>query len=212
MSKVINELCAKGARVIFQDTHVSGHACKEEIKLIYTLVKPKYAIPVHGEFRHLSEHRELVKSLGYAEENIFVLRSGDCLELTPEEGHVAGHVPAGGILVDGLGVGDVGNIVLRDRHMLAENGIVIAVLTLDSASGEILAGPEVMSRGFIYVRESEDLTREMRDIVADCVDRCCGRGHIDWNKIKTSIKDDLGLYLWKKMKRNPAILPIIMEV
>ena len=212
VSKVINELCAKGARVIFQDTHVSGHACKEEIKLIYTLVKPKYAIPVHGEFRHLSEHRELVKSLGYAEENIFVLRSGDCLELTPEEGHVAGHVPAGGILVDGLGVGDVGNIVLRDRHMLAENGIVIAVLTLDSASGEILAGPEVMSRGFIYVRESEDLTREMRDIVADCVDRCCGRGHIDWNKIKTSIKDDLGLYLWKKMKRNPAILPIIMEV
>ncbi len=212
VSKVINELSMKGAKVIFQDTHVSGHACQEEIKLIYSLVRPKYAIPVHGEFRHLKEQAEIVNSLGIPKENIFILMNGDVLELGEERGGITGHVQTGGIFVDGLGVGDVGNIVLRDRQNLSENGIIIVVLTLEKYSNQLLAGPDIVSRGFVYVRESEDLMEEAHKIVMDAVEDCLGRNVSDWGKIKNIIKESLNDFLWKRMKRNPIILPIIMEV
>lgn len=212
VSKVINELSMKEAKVIFQDTHVSGHACQEEIKLIYSLVRPKYAIPVHGEFRHLKEQAEIVNSLGISKENIFVLLNGDVLELGEDFGKVTGHVQTGGIFVDGLGVGDVGNIVLRDRQNLSENGIIIVVLTLEKYSNQLLAGPDIVSRGFVYVRESEDLMEEARRIVTDALEDCLGRNVSDWGKIKNVIKESLNEFLWKRMKRNPIILPIIMEV
>ena len=212
VSKVINELAMKGAKVIFQDTHVSGHACQEEIKLIYALTKPKYAIPVHGEYRHLMTHAELAEGMGVDKDNIFILSSGDVLELGDECGKVVGKVPANGILVDGLGVGDVGNIVLRDRQHLSENGLIIIVVTLEKYSNQILAGPDIVSRGFVYVRESENLMDEARDVVNDALERCLYNGVSDWGKIKNEIKDSLSEYLWKKTKRNPMILPIIMEV
>ncbi len=212
VSKVINELSMKGAEVIFQDTHVSGHACQEEIKLIYSLLHPKYSVPVHGEFRHLKSQAEIAASLGIPKENIYILRSGDVLELGNEEAGVTGHVPSGSILVDGLGVGDVGNIVLRDRQNLSENGIIIVVLTLEKYSNQLLAGPDIVSRGFGYVRESEDLMEEARLVVSEAVEDCLERNISDWTKIKNVIKDSLNDYLWKKMKRNPIILPIIMEV
>ncbi len=212
VSKVINELSMKGAKVIFQDTHVSGHACQEEIKLIYSLVRPKYAIPVHGEFRHLKEQAEIVNSLGIPKENIFILMNGDVLELGEERGGITGRVQTGGIFVDGLGVGDVGNIVLRDRQNLSENGIIIVVLTLEKYSNQLLAGPDIVSRGFVYVRESEDLMEEAHKIVMDAVEDCLGRNVSDWGKIKNIIKESLNDFLWKRMKRNPIILPIIMEV
>ncbi len=211
VAKVINELGMKGAKVIFQDTHVSGHACQEEIKLIYSLVKPKYAIPVHGEYRHLIAQKEVVKSLGYDNEHIFIAKSGDVIELGEEKAAITGKVPTGAILVDGLGVGDVGNIVLRDRQNLAENGIIIVVLTLEKYSGQLVAGPDIVTRGFVYVREAEELLDEARAIVTDSVQTCMDKNITDWSKIKNIIKDDLSEYLWKKMKRNPVILPIIME-
>jgi len=212
VSKVINELSMKGAKVIFQDTHVSGHACQEEIKLIYSLVRPKYSIPVHGEFRHLKAQAEIVNSLGIPKENTFILMNGDVLELGEDFGRITGHVQTGGIFVDGLGVGDVGNIVLRDRQNLSENGIIVVVLTLEKYSNQLLAGPDIVSRGFVYVRESEDLMEEARRIVADAVEDCLGRNISDWGKIKNVIKESLNDFLWKRMKRNPIILPIIMEV
>ena len=212
VSKVINELSMKGAEVIFQDTHVSGHACQEEIKLIYSLLHPKYSVPVHGEFRHLKAQAEIAQSLGISKENTFIMRSGDVLELGEEEAGITGRVTNGSILVDGLGVGDVGNIVLRDRQNLSENGIIIVVLTLEKYSNQLLAGPDIVSRGFVYVRESEDLMEEARLIVSDAVQDCLDRNITDWAKIKNIIKDSLSEYLWKKMKRNPIILPIIMEV
>lgn len=212
VSKVINELSRKGADVIFQDVHVSGHACQEEIKLIYSLVKPKYAIPVHGEYRHLKAQAGIVKDLGIPKENIFILSSGDVLELNEQEpARVTGKVRTGAILVDGLGVGDVGNIVLRDRQHLAEDGIMIVVLTLEKHSGNLLAGPDIVSRGFVYVRESEDLMDEARIVVEDAIDVCLDKHITDWGKIKNIIKDSLGDFLWKRTKRNPMILPIIME-
>lgn len=212
VSKVINELSIKGAKVIFQDTHVSGHACQEEIKLIYALTRPKYAIPVHGEYRHRIRHAELAQELGIPKENTLILSSGDVLALNAEEAEVIDHVPAQGILVDGLGVGDVGNIVLRDRQYLSENGLIIVVVTLEKYSNQILAGPDIVSRGFVYVRESENLMEEAADVVNDALERCLGRNMSDWSKIKTEIKDSLSDYIWKRMKRNPMILPIIMEV
>ena len=212
VSKVINELSRKGADVIFQDVHVSGHACQEEIKLIYSLVKPKYAIPVHGEYRHLKAQAGIAKDLGIPKENIFILSSGDVLELNEQEpARVTGKVRTGSILVDGLGVGDVGNIVLRDRQHLAEDGIMIVVLTLEKHSGNLLAGPDIVSRGFVYVRESEDLMDEARIVVEDAIDVCLDKHITDWGKIKNIIKDSLGDFLWKRTKRNPMILPIIME-
>lgn len=212
VTNVINELLRKGADVIFQDVHVSGHACQEEIKLIYTLVHPKYAIPVHGEYKHLKAQAKIVRGLGIPKENIFILNSGDVLELDKEEAKVTGKVPVGAILVDGLGVGDVGNIVLRDRQHLAEDGILIVVLALDSYSDQLVSGPDIVSRGFVYVRESDELMEEARLVVDEAVKSCLDRGVSDWGKIKGSIKDSLSDYVWKKTKRRPMILPIIMEV
>ena len=211
VAKVINELGMKGAKVIFQDTHVSGHACQEEIKLLHSLIKPKYAIPVHGEYRHLMAQKEVVQSLGYDKEDIFIAKCGDVLELSEEKAGIVGHVQTGEILVDGLGVGDVGNIVLRDRQNLAENGIIIVVLTLEKYSGQLVAGPDIVTRGFVYVREAEELLDEAREVVSGSVETCMDKNITDWSKIKNIIKDDLSEYLWKKMKRNPVILPIIME-
>ena len=212
VSKVINELSMKGANVIFQDTHVSGHACQEEIKLIYSLVKPKYSIPVHGEYRHLKTQAELAELMGIDKDHIFILTSGDVLTLSEKEGYVAEHVPAGDILVDGLGVGDVGNIVLRDRQNLAENGIIIVVMTFEKYSNQLLAGPDIVSRGVVYVREAENLLEDARKVVNDAVVECVEKNISDWGKIKMVVKETLSDYLWKKIKRNPMILPIIMEV
>ena len=212
VTKIINELLRKGAEVIFQDAHVSGHACQEEIKLIYTLVKPRYAIPVHGEYKHLKAQARIAMDLGIAKEDIFILESGDVLELGEQEAKVTGKVPVGDILVDGLGVGDVGNIVLRDRQHLAEDGIMIVVLALDQASGYLVSGPDIVSRGFVYVKESDELMEEARERMAEVIENCLDRGITDWGKIKNSIKDSLGDYVWKKTKRRPMILPIILEV
>ena len=212
VTNVINELLLKGADVIFQDVHVSGHACQEEIKLIYTMVRPKYAIPVHGEFKHLKAQAKIARELGFAKENIFILQSGEVLELTQEKAQVTGKVPVGDILVDGLGVGDVGNIVLRDRQHLAEDGIIIVVLGLDSATDELVSGPDIVSRGFVYVRESDELMDEARSVIGEAVEGCLDRGVSDWGKLKSSIKDSLGEFVWKKTKRRPMILPIIMEI
>lgn len=211
VAKVINELGMKGAKVIFQDTHVSGHACQEEIKLLYSLIKPKYSIPVHGEYRHLVAQKEVVMSLGYDKENVIIAKSGDVIELSQECAQISDHVQTGSILVDGLGVGDVGNIVLRDRQNLAENGIIIVVLTLEKYTGQLVAGPDIVTRGFVYVREAEELLDEAKAVIWDSVQTCMDKNVTDWSKIKNTIKDDLSEYLWKKMKRNPVILPIIME-
>ena len=212
VSRVINELSSKGAEVIFQDTHVSGHACQEELKLIYSLVKPKYAIPVHGEYRHLKANSEIAKSLGIPKENVFIIQSGDVLELDDESAKVVDKVHTGAVLVDGLGVGDVGNIVLRDRQHLAEDGIIIVVLTLERRTNRLLAGPDIVSRGFVYVRESEQLMEDARRAVSDALDKCLGGRHTDWNKIKLVIRDAMNDYIWKKTKRKPMVIPIIMDV
>ncbi len=212
INKIINELEMKGAKVIFQDTHVSGHACQEELKLIYALTKPQYAIPVHGEYRHLKRHAELAMEMGVAKKNVQILNNGSVLEISQEQAKVVGHVTSQGILVDGLGVGDVGNIVLRDRQQLSQNGLIIVVVTLEKQSGLLVAGPDIVSRGFVYVRESENLMEECYDVVSDALNRCLDRNITDWGKIKTTIKDELGEFLWKRTKRNPMILPIITEV
>ncbi len=212
INKIINELEMKGAKVIFQDTHVSGHACQEELKLIYALTKPQYAIPVHGEYRHLKRHAELAQEMGVNKDNIVIMNNGSVLELSKNRVKVTGHVISQGILVDGLGVGDVGNIVLRDRQHLSQNGLIIVVVTLEKHSNLLVAGPDIVSRGFVYVRESENLMEECHDVVEDALNRCLDHNVTDWGKIKTSIKDDLGEFLWKRTKRNPMILPIITEV
>ena len=211
VSKVINELSMKGAKVIFQDVHVSGHACQEEIKLIYSLVRPKYAIPVHGEYRHLTAQKHVVEDLGIPKENIFILASGNVLELDANSAAVTGSVHTGAIFVDGLGVGDVGNIVLRDRQHLSEDGIMIVVMTLERHSNVVLAGPDIVSRGFVYVRESEDLMEDAKEVVENALDSCLERNITDWGKIKNTVKDGLSDFLWKRTKRSPMILPIIME-
>ena len=211
VSKVINELSAMGANVIFQDAHVSGHACQEEIKLIYSLVKPKYAVPVHGEFRHLKAQALLADNLGIEKDHIFILKTGDVLELADDHGYVTGSVPTGSILVDGLGVGDVGNVVLHDRQHLAEDGIIIVVMTLDRGAHQVVAGPEIVSRGFVYVKEAEDLIDGAREAASEALDKCMDKGITDWSKLKMVIKDALGCYVWKRTKRRPMILPIIME-
>ena len=212
VSKVINELVRKGANVIFQDTHVSGHACQEEIKLIYALTKPQYAIPVHGEYRHLKTHAKLAMDMGVEKDHVLILSSGEVLELSKESAKIVGNVPCQGILVDGLGVGDVGNIVLRDRQHLSQNGLLIVVVTLEKYSNQLIAGPDIVSRGFVYVRESETLMDDAKMVVQDALDECLRKNITDWGRIKTSIKDSLGEFLWKRTKRNPMILPIITEV
>ena len=211
VTNVINELLMKGADVIFQDVHVSGHACQEDIKLIYTLVKPKYAIPVHGEYRHLIAQRNIARELGIPKDNIFILHSGEVLELDDSGAKVNGKVPVGAILVDGLGVGDVGNVVLRDRQHLAEDGIVIVVFGVDRTSAQLVSGPSIVSRGFVYVKESDKLIDEATDIVLDEVTEALSDGNSDWGKLKGVVKDALSEYIWKKTKRRPMILPIIMD-
>ena len=211
VTNIIKELQMKGADVIFQDVHVSGHACQEDIKLLYTLVKPKYSIPVHGEYRHLIAQRKIAKELGIPKENIFILHSGDILELDENSAKVKGKVPAGAILVDGLGVGDVGNVVLRDRQHLAEDGIVIVVFGLDKGSGQLVSGPSIVSRGFVYVRESDKLIDDATDLVLDEVTEALEKGVTDWGKLKNIVKEVLSDYIWKKTKRRPMIMPIIMD-
>ena len=212
VSRVINELTQKGAHVIFQDAHVSGHACQEELKLIYALLKPKYAIPVHGEYRHLKANAGIAESIGIPKENIFIMHSGEVMALDQESAEIVDKVQTGAILVDGLGVGDVGNIVLRDRQHLAEDGILIVVLTIEKGTNVLLAGPDIVSRGFVYVRESEMLIEEAKMVVEEALEGCLSRGISDWGKLKNVVKDALNDYLWKKTKRSPMILPIIMEV
>lgn len=212
VAKVVNELSMKGAEVICEDIHVSGHACEEEIKLLYALVRPKYAIPIHGEYRHRMAQKNLVQAMGIPKENVIIMSSGDVAEIGQQSWEIVSHVQAGGILVDGLGVGDVGNIVLRDRQNLAQNGIIVVVLTLEKYSNQLMAGPDIVSRGFVYVRESEDLMEAAREVVSDAVQDCLDRHINDWGKIKNIIRDSLSDFLWKRMKRNPMILPIIMEV
>ena len=210
--RVMNELEQKGARVIYHDTHVSGHACQEELKLIYALTKPKYAIPVHGEYRHLKRHSELAQEMGIPKENVKIIRCGDVLEVGENKFDVVGKVPAHGVFVDGLGVGDVGNIVIRDRQHLSENGLMVVVITLDSESNQVLSGPDIVSRGFVYVREAEMLIEQCKDVVSETLSYCLSDENADWNRIKNSIKEDLGEFLWQRTKRNPMILPIISEV
>lgn len=213
VSRVINELSEKGANVIFQDTHVSGHACQEELKLIYSLVKPKYAVPIHGEYRHRKANARLAYNLGIPKENIFMLQSGDVFEVSETEAKVVDKVHTGEVLVDGLGVGDVGNIVLRDRQHLAEDGILIVVMTLEKGSNRLLAGPDIVSRGFVYVRESEGLMEDARKVLEEAVDKClCNQKNADWSKIKLVVRDTMNEFIWKRTKRRPMILPIIMDV
>ncbi|MCR4589511.1 MAG: ribonuclease J [Lachnospiraceae bacterium] len=213
VSRIINELESKGADVIFQEAHVSGHACREEIKLVYSLVKPRFSIPVHGEYRHRHAQANIAEELGYDHDHILMIHSGDVLELSEESGaNVTGHVHTGSVFVDGLGVGDVGNVVLRDRQHLAEDGIVIIVLTLEKGTGQVLAGPDIISRGFVYVRESDALLEDSTEVLEESLDNLAEKGISDWGRIKSTMKDDLSDYLWKKTKRRPMILPIIMEV
>ena len=212
VSRVINDLSQKGADVIFQDAHVSVHPCQEELKLIYSLLKPKYAIPVHGEYRHLKANAKLAESLGIPKENIFIMHSGDVLALDEKEAKIVDKVHTGAILVDGLGVGDVGNIVLRDRQHLAEDGILIVVLTLEKRTNQLLAGPDIVSRGFVYVRESESLKEEARQVLQEALEKCMTNRNADWSRIKLVIRDTMNEFIWKRTKRKPMILPIIMDV
>ena len=213
VSNIINELYRKGANVIFQDVHVSGHACQEEIKLIYSLVKPKYSIPVHGEYKHLKAQERIARALGYDTEHIKIMSSGDVLEFDEKgRANVTGHVHTGTVFVDGLGVGDVGSIVLRDRQHLAQDGIIIVVMAMDKASGNVVSGPDIVSRGFVYVKESEDLMDSARAIVTNRLMELEDSHVRDWGKIKTEVKIALSDFIWKETQRNPMILPVIQEV
>jgi len=212
VTKIINELLYKGADVIFQDAHVSGHACQEELKLIYTLVHPKYSIPVHGEYKHLKAQAKLAAELGVPKDNIFILRSGDILSLNEESAKIVGKAPAGGLYVDGLGVGDIGNSVIRDRQHLSEDGIVVAVMVVDEYSGSLISGPELFTRGVVYVKESEEILDEATRILTKDVSAAYDRGITDWGKIKNVCRDSLNDFFWRKYKRRPMILPIIMDV
>lgn len=212
VSRVMNDLYEKGANVIFQDVHVSGHACAEEIKLIYSLVRPKYAIPAHGEYKHRKAQAAIAKQLGYDDEHILLIHTGDILELDDRSAKVTGHVTNGSVMVDGLGVGDVGNIVLRDRQRLAEDGVILIVMTLRKETGELLAGPEIISRGFVYVRGSEDLMDAARAVLEAKMESLEERHVTDWGTIKGETKSALSDFVWKETERRPMILPIIMEV
>ena len=215
VSNVVNELLKHGAEVVHErqdNVHVSGHACQQEQRIMIALAKPKYFIPVHGEYRHLSRHKELALQAGISSKNIFISDIGRVMELSEKSAKFMGTVPSGNVLVDGYGVGDVGNIVLRDRKHLAEDGIIIAVISIDKLTGECVSGPDIISRGFVYVRESEDLIDSIRSITADIVDECTNGSPLNWSTLKTRIKNDVGSYLYAKTKRRPMLLPIIMEV
>ena len=214
ISKVINQLFKKGAYVIYEDledVHVSGHAYQEELKLIHTLVKPKYFLPVHGEFRHLKHHADLAEKIGTPKENIFILDTGEVLEITDDECKKEGRVKAGSIFVDGLGVGDVGNIVLRDRRHLAQDGMLTIVVVIERESLSILSGPDIITRGFVYVKESESLIKEVKDIASEELDKCLEKGIIEWYLLKSAVKKAVENFIYEKTKRRPTIIPIIME-
>ncbi|HAQ40924.1 MAG TPA: ribonuclease J [Clostridiales bacterium] len=215
VSKVINMLYEKGADVLYDaltQVHVSGHARREELKMMLTLLKPKFFVPVHGEYRHLMQHAKLAHELGLPEKNTIIAKNGDVIELTSKSIGINGSVTSGNILVDGLGVGDVGNIVLRDRKLLSENGLIIVVLSTEKGTGKVLAGPEIVSRGFIYVRENIDLIEESKQVVRKALAKCEDTNVKEWNNIKMTIKDALSSFIYEKIKRNPMILPIIVEV
>ncbi|MGM9647007.1 MAG: ribonuclease J, partial [Eubacteriales bacterium] len=215
VDKLINEFTKRGVSVFRDSTvevHVSGHACQEEIKLMLALTKPKFFMPIHGENRHLAANREIAKTMGVPADNIFVGEIGKVLEVGAKEAKWNGVIPAGKVLIDGYGIGDVGNIVLRDRRHLAEDGIIVVVCTMSSDGSQLLSGPDIVSRGFVYVRESEELMEDLRQIAAEAVDECLDRGYSEWNQIKNLVKDDLSRFIYQRTKRRPMILPIIMEV
>lgn len=215
VGKVINELMRRGCEVVYEkmyDVHVSGHACQEELKIIHALTKPKFFIPVHGEQKHLYKHAALAQSMGMPAKNVLITEIGKTIELTVDKMAVVGSVPAGRVLVDGLGVGDVGSIVLRDRKHLSEDGLIVVVATVDSATGEMISGPDIVTRGFVYVREAETLIDEIRETARRALENCCRNPHCDWSTMKSRVRDDLSRMLFQKTKRSPMILPIIMEV
>lgn len=216
VSNVVNMLFERGAEVIYSDiaeTHVSGHACQEELKLVLSLIKPRYFMPVHGEFRHLKAHANLGEEMGIKKEKIFLLENGDCLELTGRRARqLQGVVQSGGVMVDGLGVGDVGNIVLRDRKLLSESGLIVIVASIDGATHEVVSGPDIISRGFVYVRENEDLIVQAQKVAVKAMEKCKSQNIEDWNAIKNTLRDDLRRFIYNKTERNPVILPIFMEV
>ena len=212
VSRVINELTLQGADVIYQDAHVSGHASQEEIKLIYSLVKPKYAVPVHGEYKHLKAQAYIARDMGIPKEDIFILQAGDVLSVGRERADITGHVETGSLFVDGLGVGDVGNVVLRDRQILAENGMVMVIAAVLADSGELVSGPEIITRGFIYVRESDEIMTEMSEVASESFRKLSDKGVTDWNKMKSVIRDDMSSFIWGKMKRRPMVMSIFIEV
>lgn len=215
ISKVINELYRKGADVIYEaleDIHVSGHACQEELKLIHSLVHPKYFMPVHGEYRHLKHHKDLAKSLGMEDKNIFIMNTGDILQLSEDEARISGRVHTGRVLVDGIGVGDVGNIVLRDRRYLGQDGMVVVVVTIEKESYSILAGPDIITRGFVYAKEAEDMINKIRDIAREEIENSLANNQIEWYVLKINVKRSIERFLYDETKRRPTIFPIIMEV
>ena len=215
VSRVVDELFKKGAEVIYEsmaDVHVSGHACREELKIIMALTKPKFFIPVHGEYRHLKLHSELAQVMGIPGKRCIIADIGNVIEMTGDSARITASVPSGRVLVDGLGVGDVGNIVLRDRKHLAKDGLIVVVMTLSGDSGMLIAGPDIISRGFVYVRESEDLMEEMKSVVLEIIDKFEIRNIRDWNSLKTSVKNKLGQFIYEKTKRSPMLLPVIVEV
>jgi ribonuclease J len=215
VTRVINQLFKKGADVIYEslaDIHVSGHACQEELKLMQALVRPKFFIPVHGEYRHLKQHAKLAENMGVEKDNIFILDNGSVLELSKDSAKTNGTVTAGKVLVDGLGVGDVGNIVLRDRKHLSQDGLIVIVVTISKESGQVIAGPDIISRGFVYVRESEDLMEDAKLKIKEALSKCEEKQITEWGTIKSQVKDSLKEFIYSKTKRNPMILPIIMEI
>lgn len=215
VSNVINDLTEKGANVIYksiEEIHVSGHACEQELRLIQALLKPKFFIPVHGEYRHLMTHGRIAESMGVDKENIFMLEVGDIFELTRKSGKVAGKVPSGRVLIDGMGVGDVGNLVLRDRKNLAEHGMITVVVAIDRQGKSIVCGPDIISRGFVYVRDSEALMKDIKDIVRESVYNCLENNITQWAEIKNSIRREVDTYIYKNMKKKPMILPVIVEL
>ena len=215
VGNVINELYRKHAEVVNERSHslhVSGHACQEELKIIYALVRPQFVIPVHGEHRHLQVHAKLAMEMGVPSENVIISDIGRVIELTGDTAGLAGTVPSGRVFVDGYGVGDVGSVVLRDRKHLAQDGMIVVVMSLSSEDGALISGPDIVTRGFVYVKESEELMEELRHVTMEALENCQARGVLDWTAIKTAIKSDLSGYHYKKTKRNPMILPVIMEI
>jgi ribonuclease J len=215
VSRIVNELYRKGADVIYEKSeglHVSGHACQEELKIIHALVKPKFFLPLHGEQRHLQLHARLAQSMGMSPRNIHIGQIGSVFEFTGKTCKENGTVPAGQVFVDGTGVGDVGAVVLRDRKHLAEDGMIVVCINLSAEDGSVITGPDIITRGFIYVKESEELIEDLKDVAWEAIDRCQRKRIRDWNTIKSAIKNDLSGYLYKQTKRNPMILPVIMEI